>query len=162
VELPNTPPMALHRGRIDLLEEHLRRDQGLLTRTFSHHEIYPPELGCHEDPLLALCGTPVVGGTLLHLSVDYGEMEIARWLLERGMDVDTKAQVDSEGFGGHTALFGSVVSMLHPYQKHGEAEPGFTRLLLDYGADPNLRACLRKQLVGADDETMHEYRDVTP
>jgi hypothetical protein len=36
------------------------------------------------------------------------------------------------------------------------------RLLLDHGADPNVRASLRKQLRGADDETLHEYRDVTP
>src|ERR1700743_3166579 len=28
---PDTPAMALHRGRIDLLEEHLRRDPSLLT-----------------------------------------------------------------------------------------------------------------------------------
>jgi len=27
LELPDTPTMALHRGRIDLLEEHLRRDR---------------------------------------------------------------------------------------------------------------------------------------
>ena len=44
-ELPDTPVMALHRGRIDLLEEHLRRDPGLLRRTFTHEEIYPPEFG---------------------------------------------------------------------------------------------------------------------
>jgi len=49
LELPNTPTMALHRGRIDLLEEHLRRDPGLLHRTFTHEEIYPPELGCSAD-----------------------------------------------------------------------------------------------------------------
>ena len=48
LELPNTPTMALHRGRIDLLEKHLRRDAGLLHRTFSIAEIYPPELGCHD------------------------------------------------------------------------------------------------------------------
>ena len=34
LELPDTPTMALHRGRIDLLEDHLRRDPGLLRRTF--------------------------------------------------------------------------------------------------------------------------------
>jgi hypothetical protein len=38
----------------------------------------------------------------------------------------------------------------------------FARLLLDRGADPNVRAALRKQLRGVDDESMHEYRDVTP
>src|SRR5439155_10059747 len=45
LELPDTPTMALHRGRIDLLEEHWRRDPGLLRRTFTHEEIYPPVFG---------------------------------------------------------------------------------------------------------------------
>ena len=36
------------------------------------------------------------------------------------------------------------------------------RLFLDRGADPNVRASLRKELRGVDDETLHEYRDVTP
>ena len=70
IHLPDTPPMAVHRGRIDLLEDHLRRDPDLLHRTFSHQEIYPPELGCHADESLALHTTPLAGATLLHLCVD--------------------------------------------------------------------------------------------
>ncbi len=31
LELPDTPVMALHRGRIDLIEAHLSRDPDLLT-----------------------------------------------------------------------------------------------------------------------------------
>ena len=38
IDLPDTPPMAVHRGRIDLLEEHLRRDGGLHVPTFSHED----------------------------------------------------------------------------------------------------------------------------
>ena len=45
IELPDTPAMAVHRGRLDLLERHLRADPQLLRRTFSLVEIYPPELG---------------------------------------------------------------------------------------------------------------------
>ena len=44
--------MAVHRGRIDLLEDHLRRNPDLLTRTFSHQEIYPPALGCQRMTLV--------------------------------------------------------------------------------------------------------------
>ena len=109
LELPDTPTMAVHRGRIDLLEKHLNRDAGLLRRTFSFAEIYPPELGCHTE-VLATHGTPLGGATLLHMCVDYAEIEIANWLLDRGMDVNAKAEVDDEGFGGHTALFATVVS----------------------------------------------------
>jgi len=76
LELPDTPTMAIHRGRIDLLEEHLRRDSALLSRTFSHEEIYPPEVGCHDE-LLATNGTPLSGTTLLHMAIDYDEFEIA-------------------------------------------------------------------------------------
>ena len=164
LELPDTPTMALHRGRIDLLEEHLRRDSTLLRRTFTHEEIYPPELGCHDE-ILATHGTPLAGATLLHMCADYDEIEIARWLLERGMDVDAKAAVDRDGFGGHTALFATVVSQPNFWMNHlnGPRVAPFTRLLLDHGADPNARASLRKQLhPGYGEETMHEYRDVTP
>lgn len=160
VRLPDTPPMAVHRGRMDLLEEHLRREPGLVTRTFSHREIYPPELGCDADESLALHGTPLADGTLLHLCVDCDEMEIARWLIERGADVNAKAAVDPEGFGGHTALFGCVVSQ--PYRVGLRRDDAFARLLLDHGGDPNVRASLRKRLRFVTDETMHEYREVTP
>ncbi|NIM26631.1 MAG: ankyrin repeat domain-containing protein, partial [Gammaproteobacteria bacterium] len=148
------------RGRIDLLHDHLRRDPDLLQRTFSHQEIYPPELGCHADESLALHGTPLAGTTLLHLCVDYDEIEIARWLIERGADVNAKAEVDAEGFGGHTPLFGCVVSQ--PYRVGRRKDDAFARLLLDHGADPNARASLRKRLRFVADESMHEYRDVTP
>ena len=163
-KLPNTPTMALHRGRLDLLEEHLRRDPGLLRRTFTHEEIYPPEIGCHEDPL-ATQGTPLAGTTLLHMCVDYDEMDIAKWLIARGMNVDEKAAVDADGFGGHTALFGTVVSQPNfwmNYKSLAQIAP-FTQLLLDHGADPNVRASLRKRLhPGYGPDSIHEYRDVTP
>jgi hypothetical protein len=81
IELPDTPTMAVHRGRIDLLQAHLRRDPALLSRTFEHEEIYPPQLGCSADHSLALHGTPLAGTTLLHMCIDYDEVEIARWLL---------------------------------------------------------------------------------
>jgi Ankyrin repeat len=168
LELPDTPTMALHRGRIDLLEAHLRRDPELLQRTFTHEEIYPPEFGCHDE-VLATSGTPLAGATLLHMCVDYDEIEIARWLLERGMDVDATAAVDAAGFGGHTALFATVVSQPNfwmNYKGQPQVAP-FTELLLEHGANPNARASLRKQLhpgYGPEhgDQTMHEYRDVTP
>jgi hypothetical protein len=160
IAMTDTPPMALHRGRIDLLEHHLRRDPQLLSRTFSHQEIYPPELGCHADESLALHGTPLAGSTLLHISIDYDEIEIMRWLIAHGADVNAKAALDSDGFGGHAPLFGCVVSQ--SYRCGRQQDGDFTRLLLDHGADPNARASLRKRLRFTKDDRMHEYRDVTP
>ncbi|WP_058188211.1 ankyrin repeat domain-containing protein [Terracidiphilus gabretensis] len=161
---PDTLTMALHRGRIDLLEEHLRREPELLTRTFRFDEIYPPEMGCHDE-LHETYGTPLGGTTLLHMCADYGELEIARWLLERGMNPDARAAVDADGFGGHTALFSTVVSQTNFWMNHhGEAPTApFTQLLLEYGADPNVRASLRKELhPGYEIPGMRVYRNVTP
>jgi hypothetical protein len=168
LESPDTPVMALHRGRIDLLEEHLRRDSKLLERTFTHEEIFPPELGCHDE-VLATQGTPLAGTTLLHMCVEYDEIEIARWLLEKGMDPNARAAVDAGGFGGHTALFSTVVSQPN-YWMNFKGQPQvapFTQLLLERGADPNVRASLRKKLHPGyaprfDTEKTYEYRNVTP
>ena len=163
LKLPDTPTMALHRGRIDLIEEHLRRDPNLLARTFSHVEIYPSEFAC-GDEINCTQGTPLAGTTLLHLCADYDELEMARWLIERGADVNAKAAIDAEGFGGHTALFGTVVSQPAFWIKHlgKEDTAAMTRLLLDRGADVNVRASLRKKLhPGYGEDFMREYRNVT-
>jgi hypothetical protein len=160
VNLPDTAAMAIHRGRIDLLEQLLSRDPALFAKTLTYRDIFPPKLGCHADELLGLHGTPLAGATLLHMCVDYDEIEIARWLLDRGFAVDAAADVDSEGFGGHTALFGCVVSIAHTNGRQKDAS--FARLLLDRGADVNARASLRKQLAFHDDTSLHEYREVTP
>jgi len=164
--LPDTPTMALHRGRIDLLEEHLRRDPSLLTRTFSHREIYPAELGC-GDAIDAVTGTPLDGTTLLHMCVEYDELEIGRWLLDRGMSPNVRAAVGRSGFGGYTPLFNTVVSLPNFWMNYGKRGPfaaPFAALLLERGADPNIRASLWKRLgLGHDDSrTRHDYRDVTP
>ncbi len=159
IELPDSAPMAVHRSRIDLLERLVQRDPSLLNATFTYQEMFPAALGCRADPSLALCGTPVVGGTLLHMCVEYSELDIARWLIARGADVNTRADVDTDGFGGHTALFSCMVTQPPIASRDSDT---FAQLLLDHGADPNVRASLRKRLIGATDETEHEYRDVTP
>ena len=102
--------MALFRGRIDLLEAELARDPDLLSRRFGFGEIYLPELGCSQDQVTMTHGAPLDGATLLHLAIDYDEMEVARWLIAQGADVNATASVDADGFGGHTPLFATVIS----------------------------------------------------
>src|SRR5205807_493664 len=131
--LPDTPPMALHRGRLDLLDASLLRDHDMLNRRFTLAEVYPPELGLGLDG--GLTATPVDGVTLLHLAVEFDDLESVRWLLERGADPDARATTDSGGFGGHTPLFHAVVTL-------GARDGAAARLLLETGADPNARATI--------------------
>ena len=162
---PDTPVMALHRGRIDLLEAHLARDPELLTRTFDIAEIFPLAPACARERYTAQ-GTPLHGTTLLHIAAYFDEVEIAAWLLDRGMSPDARAAIDDDGFGGYTALFSTVVSQRNFWVNYGKGQPDearFTRLLLDRGADPNVRASLRSRLEeGHGGGPLREYRDVTP
>jgi ankyrin repeat protein len=164
-EPPDTPVMALHRGRIDLLQAHLERDPDLLTRTFDIADIFPLAPACARDPYTAQ-GTPLHGTTLLHIAAYFDEVEIAEWLLDHGMDANARAAIDGDGFGGYTALFSTVVSQRNFWVNYGKGEPDearFTRLLLDRGADPNLRASIRQRLEeGHGGGPLREYRDVTP
>ncbi len=164
-EPPDTPVMALHRGRIDLLDAHLARDPDLLTRTFDIADIFPLAPACAREPYTAQ-GTPVHGTTLLHIAAYFDELEIAGWLLDRGMNPDARAATDADGFGGYTALFSTVVSQRNFWVNYGKGQPDearFTRLLLDRGADPNVRASLRARLEqGHGGGPLREYRDVSP
>jgi hypothetical protein len=164
-EPPDTPVMALHRGRIDLLEAHLAADPDLLMRTFDIADIFPLAPACARDPYTAQ-GTPVHGTTLLHIAAYFDELDIAEWLLDRGMDPNAHAAIDGDGVGGYTALFSTVVSQRNFWVNYGEGQPDearFTRLLLDRGANPNIRASLRARLEeGHGGGPLREYRDVTP
>jgi ankyrin repeat protein len=104
--------------------------------------------------------------TLLHVAAYFDELEIAEWLLDRGMDPNARAAVDPDGFGGYTALFSTVVSQHNFWVNYGEGRPDdarFTRLLLDRGADPNIRASIRHRLQpGHGGGPLREYPDVTP
>ena len=151
-DLPDSPIMAFHRGSVADLEAHLRRDPALLERRFTLREIYPPELGCGDDG--GMHWTPIAGATLLHLAIDFMEREIFEWLLDRGADVNARATIDADGFGGHTPLFNTVVC--GPW---GDAT--FIEPLLARGASPDVRASLRKFLDWCEQPRWHEARDVT-
>ena len=100
---------------------------------------------------------PLEGATLLHMAVEYYEAEIAQWLIDRGADVNARAAVDAEGFGGHTPLFHTTVTL-------GPKVDTPARLLLRNGADPNARATFRKRLSMMGDvekEQLREFHDAT-
>lgn len=158
-QLPDTPIMALHRGRVDLLQRLLARDPGLIGRRFSYREIYPPELGCHDDGRSGLHGTSFAGGTLLHLAIDFDEAGIFEFLLDHGADVNARAAVDPDGFGGHSPLFQAVVS--DAYLCGRQRDAAMARALLARGAARELRASLRKFLDWREQPGWYEAREVT-
>jgi hypothetical protein len=71
------------------------------------------------------------------------------------VDVNARALVDPDGFGGHTPLFNAVVC--------GRLDDAtFAEALLERGASRESRASLRKFLDWCERPRWHEARDVTP
>lgn len=158
--LEDTPVMAFHCGDLDALKMHLHRDPQLIHRRFGYREIYPTGMGCADDLISGLHGTPIDGTTLLHLSIDFDEREIFDWLLEQGADVNAAAAVDNEGFGGHTPLFNAIVSCA--YTNGMQRDAYMIRRLLDLGANTGVRVNLRKYLDWVEEPGWHVARQVTP
>jgi ankyrin repeat protein len=87
--------MDLLRGRLRLLAARLDEDPSLIYRRF-------PDLDfgstCYRRLKLG-------GGTLLHVAAEYGDLEAAKLLVERGADVNAAADLDEAGVGGQTPIF---------------------------------------------------------
>ena len=152
-ELPDTPPMALHLRDTRLLEAHMRRDPRMTSRLFSEKDVFTSGFGI-DNPAPYAYATPLRGGvTLLHMAVEFCDVEMARWLLEHGADVNAAAGTDRDGFGGWTPLFHAMATLHVP--RHF---PDMAELLLERGADPAVRASIRKPTAEGGETT---WRDVT-
>ncbi|HVH72518.1 MAG TPA: ankyrin repeat domain-containing protein, partial [Candidatus Dormibacteraeota bacterium] len=115
----NVPPVLdLLRGRLDRLAEELDADPALLDRRFSELDF-----GVTGTRLLTLRGA-----TLLHVAAEFGNVEAATLLLNRGADVNARAALNASGVGGQTPIFHAVT------QFHDGGLP-LAQLLLDRGAD---------------------------
>jgi ankyrin repeat protein len=158
-EFPDTLMMAFHRGDLERLKEHLRREPDLIKKRWSTREIYPAELGCGPDGKSGMTGTPLDGTTLLHMAIDFDEQEIFDLLLSEGADVNARASVDPDGFGGHTPLFNAVVSCATTCGRQRDGLMGWR--LIERGADPQLRANVRKFLDWVETPRWHKALDVT-
>ncbi len=92
------------RGRLDRLAERLDADPRLVHRRF-------PELDCGSTGGRRLL---LQGATLLHVAAEFGHVDAARLLLDRGADVNARATVDDAGVGGQTAIFHAVTQWRMP------------------------------------------------
>lgn len=113
----------LLRGRLDLLAGHLDANPALLNQRF-------PDLDFGNTAMRRLT---LRGSTLLHVAAEYCSVDAVRLLLDRGGDVNARAQVDSDGIGGQTALY-------HSASQFADGGLEATRLLLARGANPFVRA----------------------
>ena len=75
------------------------------------------------------------GATLLHVAAEYGNLDAAMMLLDRGADVNARADVDAHGVGGQTPIF-------HAATQHFDFGLPMVELLLKRGADLSVRAKL--------------------
>jgi ankyrin repeat protein len=117
--------LDLLRGRLDRLAAQLDADPQLVHRRF-------PELDCGSTGGRRLL---LQGATLLHVAAEFGHVDAARLLLDRGANVDARATVDAAGVGGQTAIF-------HAASQWWDSGLPMARLLVERGADLGVRVTL--------------------
>ena len=115
--------LEILRGRIDRLRELLDADPRLVNRRFGELDF-----GSTARRSLTLRG-----GSLLHVAAEYGNVEAAQLLLERGADVNARAEIDKAGVGGQTPLF-------HAVSQFFEFGLPMTEFLVTHGANTELSA----------------------
>jgi ankyrin repeat protein len=113
------------RGRLDRLSRHLDADAELVNRRF-------PELTFGSTATRRLL---LEGATLLHVAAEYGNVEAAKLLLDRGADVNARAVIDKSGAGGQTPIF-------HAVTQFGDWGLAVAKLLVERGADLSIRVKL--------------------
>jgi len=122
------------RRRLDHLGERLDADPALAHRRF-------PDLDCGSTGGRRLL---LQGATLLHVAVEFGMVEAAQRLLDRGADVNARAATDDAGVGGQTAIF-------HAATQFADRGLPMVQWLVERGADLSVRVKLPGHFERLDD-----------
>ncbi len=113
--------IATIRGDSDSVKELLHGDHSLIERRYPSLNI-----GNTAGRILTL-----KGATLLHVAAEFGQVDVARLLLNAGADVNAPALIDSDGQGGQSPIF-------HAATQNADFGIDVVRLLISRGADLNL------------------------
>ncbi len=57
--------------------------------------------------------TPLYDTTLLHICAEFNHLDCAKVLVNKGADINARAGLDENGFGGHTPVFHTVNQILN-------------------------------------------------
>ncbi|MCB0601303.1 MAG: ankyrin repeat domain-containing protein [Saprospiraceae bacterium] len=85
----------------------------------------------HKQYTLDCAFTPLYKASLLHICAEYNHLACAKVLVSHGLGVNSKAGLDSHGFGGHTPIF-------HTVNQHNNACLDVLHFLLDQSCDLDL------------------------
>jgi hypothetical protein len=88
-------------------------DKVLLSVLLDDSSQLDTQLASHKDALLKRysldCAfTPLYEVSLLHICAEYNHLACAGILVNHGADINSKAGLDDNGFGGHTPIFHTV------------------------------------------------------
>jgi len=72
--------------------------------------------------------TPLTGATLLHYCAEYNHVKCAKVLMQGGADANAEANLDENGFGGHTPIF-------HAVCQHNNNSVEVLHFLIEHSAD---------------------------
>jgi ankyrin repeat protein len=117
--------IAAIRGETKEIEMLLGKDQSLTERRYPSLNIGPT-----AGRMLTLRGA-----TLLHVAAEFGQVGIAKQLLEAGADINARALTDPQGLGGQTPIF-------HAATQNNDFGIDVVRLLLSRGANLTVRCAL--------------------
>ncbi|MCY3556461.1 MAG: ankyrin repeat domain-containing protein [Gemmatimonadetes bacterium] len=144
------PVMDIHRGDLDALAARLETDAGLVTARFT--------LDYGSNLTLR-------GSTLLHVAVEFHELDAIALLLERGADLNARSSIGRNGVGGQTPLYHAIGTNqgtgFHVFEHLLDLKPDLAveaRIQTNPGDNDLVMDCIHK----GNDHFFEEVLELTP